>query len=94
VTTGATPNRPVVAVRRVYAAADPGDGHRVLVDRLWPRGVAKGDAAIDEWPKDAAPSTELRRWYGHEVSGSPSSPAGTVRNCRARRGPPSSTGSG
>ena len=42
-------------------------GYRVLVDRLWPRGVTKADAALDEWLKDAAPSTELRRWYGHDV---------------------------
>jgi uncharacterized protein YeaO (DUF488 family) len=53
-------------VRRIYDA-DPGDGaHRVLVDRLWPRGVTKAGAPIDEWDKDVAPSTELRRWYGHE----------------------------
>jgi len=53
-------------VRRIYDA-DPADGaHRVLVDRLWPRGVAKAKAPIDEWAKDVAPSTELRRWYGHE----------------------------
>jgi uncharacterized protein YeaO (DUF488 family) len=53
-------------VRRIYDA-DPADGaHRVLVDRLWPRGIAKAKAPIDEWAKDLAPSTELRRWYGHE----------------------------
>jgi uncharacterized protein YeaO (DUF488 family) len=40
--------------------------HRVLVDRLWPRGIAKADAPFDEWAKEVAPSTELRRWYGHE----------------------------
>jgi uncharacterized protein YeaO (DUF488 family) len=43
-----------------------GDGYRVLVDRLWPRGVRKADAALDEWAKDVAPSAELRKWYGHE----------------------------
>jgi uncharacterized protein YeaO (DUF488 family) len=68
VTTGGTPGRPVVDVRRVYEATEPGDGYRVLVDRLWPRGVSRIDAAVDEWLKDAAPSTDLRRWYGHEVS--------------------------
>jgi uncharacterized protein YeaO (DUF488 family) len=54
-------------VHRIY---DPDDepGYRVLVDRLWPRGIAKGDAALDEWLKDVAPSTDLRRWYGHEPS--------------------------
>jgi uncharacterized protein YeaO (DUF488 family) len=55
-----------VEIRRVYDHT-PGRGvHRVLVDRLWPRGIAKADAPIDEWVKDVAPSTELRRWYGHE----------------------------
>lgn len=53
-------------VRRIYHD-DRGDaGYRVLVDRLWPRGIKKADAALDEWLKDAAPSTELRRWYGHD----------------------------
>jgi uncharacterized protein YeaO (DUF488 family) len=42
------------------------DGYRVLVDRLWPRGIAKQDAALDEWAKDLAPGTDLRRWYGHD----------------------------
>jgi uncharacterized protein YeaO (DUF488 family) len=54
-----------VRVRRVYDPPESDDGHRVLVDRLWPRGVAKG--AVDEWDKVVAPSTGLRRWYGHEV---------------------------
>jgi uncharacterized protein YeaO (DUF488 family) len=57
---------PRVEIRRAYDD-DPGDGtHRVLIDRLWPRGVAKADAPIDEWAKDVAPSTDLRRWYGHD----------------------------
>jgi uncharacterized protein YeaO (DUF488 family) len=55
-----------VRLRRVYEAPDPADGQRVLVDRLWPRGLAKNKAAIDEWLKTVAPSDELRRWYGHE----------------------------
>lgn len=55
-----------VRVRRVYEPPEPSDGRRVLVDRLWPRGVAKG--AVDEWAKAVAPSTELRRWYGHDVA--------------------------
>ncbi|MEW5629253.1 MULTISPECIES: DUF488 domain-containing protein [Streptomyces] len=54
---------PAVRVRRVYDAPAPDDGVRVLVDRLWPRGLAKADAHIDEWPKALTPSTELRRWY-------------------------------
>jgi len=56
-----------VRVRRVYDPPDPADGHRVLVDRLWPRGLSKSAAALDEWVKAVAPSDELRRWYGHEV---------------------------
>ncbi|MFE2035723.1 DUF488 domain-containing protein [Streptomyces scopuliridis] len=55
-----------VRVRRVYEPPDPGDGTRVLVDRLWPRGLARSEAALDEWLKDAAPSAELRKWYGHD----------------------------
>lgn len=58
-----------VEVRRVYDTDDAAFvGYRVLVDRLWPRGISKADAALDEWCKDAAPSTELRRWYSHDVA--------------------------
>lgn len=57
---------PGIRVRRVYDAPEQDDGTRVLVDRIWPRGLAKADARLDEWAKAAAPSTELRRWYGHE----------------------------
>ncbi|MYW66876.1 DUF488 family protein [Streptomyces sp. SID8379] len=53
------------AVRRVYDPPAPADGTRVLVDRLWPRGISKERAAVDEWLKDIAPSKELRTWY-HE----------------------------
>ncbi len=53
-------------LKRVYEPPAEDDGLRVLVDRLWPRGISKHDAALDEWLKDVAPSTELRRWYGHE----------------------------
>lgn len=55
-----------VRARRIYDDPSPDDGARVLVDRLWPRGVSKTRAHLDEWVKDAAPSTELRRWYGHD----------------------------
>ena len=55
-----------IRVRRVYDAPSPDDGARVLVDRVWPRGLRKDAARLDEWAKDAAPSTELRRWYGHD----------------------------
>ena len=57
-----------VRVRRVYDEPSPEDGARVLVDRIWPRGLAKERARLDEWAKAVAPSTELRRWYGHDPS--------------------------
>ena len=57
-----------VLLKRAYVPAEPSDGLRILVDRLWPRGVSKQKAALDEWMKDLAPSTELRQWFGHEPS--------------------------
>ena len=57
---------PIIRVRRVYEEPEPDDGTRVLVDRLWPRGLSKAKAALDEWCKDVAPSAELRTWYGHD----------------------------
>jgi uncharacterized protein YeaO (DUF488 family) len=54
-----------LTVSRVYDT-DPGDGERILVDRLWPRGFRKGDPRIDRWLRDVAPSTELRKWYSHQ----------------------------
>lgn len=53
-------------LKRAYEAVDASDGTRVLVDRLWPRGLSKAEAHIDLWLKEAAPSTELRKWYGHD----------------------------
>jgi uncharacterized protein YeaO (DUF488 family) len=55
-----------VRVRRVYDEPEDNDGVRVLVDRIWPRGMTKAKAALDEWCKDVAPSTELRKWYSHD----------------------------
>lgn len=55
-----------VAIKRAYDEALPSDGTRILVDRLWPRGVSKERAHLDLWLKDAAPSTDLRKWYGHD----------------------------
>jgi uncharacterized protein YeaO (DUF488 family) len=52
-----------IVVKRVYEAASPGDGERVLVDRLWPRGLKKEDAAVKFWLRDLAPSNELRQWF-------------------------------
>jgi uncharacterized protein YeaO (DUF488 family) len=59
-------NRPDIRIKRAYEAPAAEDGTRVLVDRVWPRGVRKSTAAIDLWAKDLAPSTELRRWFGHD----------------------------
>jgi uncharacterized protein YeaO (DUF488 family) len=55
-----------VHLKRAYEAAAPADGRRVLVDRLWPRGVTKAKAAIDVWMKEIAPSADLRKWFGHD----------------------------
>jgi uncharacterized protein YeaO (DUF488 family) len=55
-----------IAYRRIYDQPARSDGVRVLVDRVWPRGVRKEDAHLDEWLREVAPSTELRHWYGHE----------------------------
>lgn len=55
-----------VRLKRIYDEPDAGDGRRVLVDRLWPRGVSKQRAQLDEWLRDIAPSTELRKWYSHD----------------------------
>jgi uncharacterized protein YeaO (DUF488 family) len=57
-----------IRIKRVYEPAAPDDGVRILVDRLWPRGVAKTGAGVNQWMKDVAPSTELRKWYGHDVA--------------------------
>lgn len=55
-----------VRIKRIYEPADKQDGKRILVDRLWPHGLSKDDAHIDVWLKDVAPSTDLRRWFGHD----------------------------
>lgn len=55
-----------VRVRRIYQEPERNDGIRVLVDRIWPRGLTKARAAIDEWCKDIAPSPDLRKWYSHD----------------------------
>jgi uncharacterized protein YeaO (DUF488 family) len=58
----------MVNVKRVYEPPSRKDGTRILVERLWPRGISKERAAIDLWMKQVAPSAELRRWYGHDLS--------------------------
>ncbi len=56
----------MIKVKRIYEEPAAGDGFRILVDRLWPRGLTKAAAKVDLWVKDLAPSNELRKWYGHE----------------------------
>ena len=56
----------MLKIKRAYAKPDPADGRRILVDRLWPRGVSKAEAGLAEWLKELGPSTELRQWFGHE----------------------------
>jgi uncharacterized protein YeaO (DUF488 family) len=58
--------QPGIRVRRVYDEPEDGDGTRVLVDRIWPRGLRKDALQLDDWAKDVAPSTDLRTWYGHD----------------------------
>ena len=55
-----------IRLKRAYEPAAAADGYRVLVDRLWPRGVSKEKARLDEWARELAPSSELRRWFGHD----------------------------
>ena len=57
-----------IRTKRIYEPPEPGDGYRLLVDRLWPRGVSRAGAALDAWMKEIAPSTELRRWFAHDVA--------------------------
>ena len=56
----------MLRIKRIYDTADDGDGLRVLIDRLWPRGLSKDAAHVDLWLKDVAPSTELRKWFAHD----------------------------
>ncbi len=65
-----------VRIKRVYEPAEPADGYRVLIDRLWPRGVSRERARVDEWARELAPSDELRKWFNHDP--------GRFREFRAR----------
>ena len=58
----------IVKLKRAYEPPDPGDGFRILVDGLWPRGISKSSARIDLWLKQIAPSAALRKWFGHEAA--------------------------
>ena len=57
----------MIRIKRAYEPASGADGKRILVERLWPRGIRKADLVLDEWRKEVAPSTELRKWYGHRL---------------------------
>lgn len=65
---GVNPAPGSIRLKRAYDEPSDDDGARVLVERLWPRGVRKEDAALDRWMKEIAPSPELRKWYGHDQS--------------------------
>ena len=58
--------KPNVKTKRIYDPPEASDGSRVLVDRIWPRGISKDEAKLDLWLKEAAPSTDLRKWFGHD----------------------------
>ncbi len=60
--------RLAVRVKRIYEPPEPADGYRLLVDRLWPRGVSRESTSLDAWMREVAPSSELRRWFGHDAS--------------------------
>jgi uncharacterized protein YeaO (DUF488 family) len=74
-----------VRVKRAYEPVSPGDGYRVLIDRLWPRGVSREQAQLDEWHKDLSPSTELREWFGHDPGRFEEFRRRYVEELRARR---------
>lgn len=57
---------PDIRLKRIYEPAAPDDGERILIDRIWPRGVSKQEAALSQWLKEVAPSTELRKWFDHD----------------------------
>lgn len=74
-----------VRLKRSYEPAAPSDGYRVLIDALWPRGVSRKRAKLDAWERDLAPSTDLRRWFGHEPSRFPEFRRRYVEELRRRR---------
>jgi uncharacterized protein YeaO (DUF488 family) len=74
-----------VRLKRVYDPATSSDGYRVLIDRLWPRGVSRERAQLDEWDRELSPSTELREWFGHEPSRFPEFARRYTEELRPRR---------
>lgn len=85
----------MIRIKRIYDLAEPRDGERILIDRLWPRGVSKEKAHVDEWRRDLAPSDELRKWFNHDPAKWESSSAATARsfarNCLSSRNYPVKT---
>jgi len=75
-----------VRLKRAYEPASAEDGYRVLVDRLWPRGISKEQATLDGWEKDLSPSSELRQWFGHEPGRFPEFRRRYIDELRASRG--------
>src|SRR5512146_1002831 len=73
----------MIVTKRAYEPAAAADGYRVLIDRLWPRGVSKAKARLDAWEKDVAPSRELREWYGHDPAKWPEFRRRYMRELRA-----------
>ena len=59
-------NMNTIKIKRIYEDPSENDGYRILIDRVWPRGVSKEDAKLDDWKKDIAPSNELRKWFDHD----------------------------
>lgn len=76
----------MLKLKRAYEPASSADGRRILVDRLWPRGLSKRRAAIDEWMKELAPSTQLRQWFGHDPARWPEFQRRYKRELRERGG--------
>ena len=74
-----------IRLKRAYERASAEDGYRVLVDRLWPRGVSKQQAKLDEWEKELSPSSELREWFGHEPGRFPEFRRRYIDELRANR---------
>ena len=74
-----------VRLKRAYEPASAEDGYRVLVDRLWPRGVSKAQAKLDEWDQELAPSSQLREWFGHEPDRFPEFRRRYIYELRANR---------
>ena len=75
----------MLKIKRIHDEPDPGDGLRLLVDRLWPRGLSKERARVDRWLKEIAPSDELRRWFGHDPAKWPEFRTRYLDELKARR---------